>query len=194
MMFSNSKNIITAFLRGRLYELFGLCFLGLSLTLIPSLLTYTPADSSWNLAIDSETQNCLGSFGAIMSDLFLQSFGFLSYILSFFFLGCGVFLFTRPKGSLLLLKGVVFLIGYSFLLAGAACWEQGGAIGYLLSRKFCQLPFSSLSIALALLSLSLPLLLFASGLKFSHLRSVFSLIQKTFQRSNAPVDESRGWF
>src|ERR1700722_14181511 len=98
MMFLNSKNIISSFLRGRLYELFGLCLLAFSLSLMPSLLTHSPADSCWNLAIDSETQNCLGSFGAIMSDLFLQSFGFLSYILSFFLLGLSLFLFTRPKG------------------------------------------------------------------------------------------------
>src|SRR3990167_9778282 len=109
MMFSNTKNIITSFLRSRLYELFGLCFLAFSLSLLPSLLTHAPSDASWNLAIDCEIQNCLGSFGAITSDIFIQSFGPLSYILPFFFLGFGLFLFTRPKGSLLFFRSTIFL-------------------------------------------------------------------------------------
>lgn len=187
MMVVNSKNVITSFLRSRLYELFGLGFLLFSISLLPSLLTHSPTDSCWNLAVDSETQNCLGSFGAILSDLFLQSFGFLSYVLSFFFLGLGLFLFTRPKGSLLFLRTTIFLIGFSLLLASAAFWEQGGAVGYLISRKLYGLSFSPLGIALILLGVSLPLLLFASGLRISHIRSLL----KNPQKSKAPVKKKR---
>lgn len=186
MVFSNSKHMISSFLRSRLYELFGLAFLVFSLSLMPSLLTHTPADSSWNLAVDSETQNFFGTYGAITSDLFLQSFGFLSYILAFFFLGLGLFLFSRPKGTRLLLRCIAFLTGYSLLCAGAAYWEQGGAIGYLLSRKIYHLPYAPLAIALALLCMSLPLLLFANGVKFSHLRQALSFLKKIFQTVSLP--------
>jgi DNA segregation ATPase FtsK/SpoIIIE-like protein len=179
--------MITSFLRSRLYELFGLCFLGFSLSLIPSFLTYAPVDSSWNLAVDSETQNFLGSYGAITSDLFFQLFGIFSYLLPCFFLGFGLFLFERPKGMQLFLRSMVFVGGYGFLLAGAAFWGQGGATGYLLSRSLYQLPFTSIGIALALVGISLPLLLFSSGLKLSHLRRFFSLLRKTFQKSEIPL-------
>ncbi|MBA3814316.1 MAG: DNA translocase FtsK 4TM domain-containing protein [Alphaproteobacteria bacterium] len=187
MMFSNSKNIITSFIRSRLYELFGLGFLVLSFSIIPSLLTHSPTDSSWNLAVDSEIQNCLGSFGAIVSDLFLQFFGLLSYVWPFFFLGMGFFLFTRPKGFLLFLRSTAFLSGYALLLAGAAYWKQGGAIGYLLSKKLYQLSFPSIGIALTLLSVGLSLLLFASGLKIAHLRNML----QSFQKPKVPLKKRR---
>lgn len=187
MMFLNPKNVIISFIGSRLYELFGLCFLVFSLSLMPSLLTHTPADSSWNLAIDSETQNSLGAFGAVISDLFFQSFGMLSYVLPFVFGGLGLFLFTRPKGYLLFLHSVGFLSGYVLLLAGAAFWAQGGAVGYLLSRKIYEISLPSPVIALALLSVALPLLFFASGLKFSHLRYFLSLTQKAVKKPQVAV-------
>lgn len=191
MMFSNPKNLLTSFVRRRLYELFGLCFLTFALALLPSLLTHTPSDSSWNLAIDSEIQNCLGSFGAIISDLFLQSFGVLSYLLPFFFLGFGLFLFSRPNGGFLFLKSIVFLGGYFLLMTGAAYWEQGGAIGYLLSQKVYNLPIPSLGIALALVVASLPLLLFASGLRLSHFKYVQPALKTTPPKPKAPKKERR---
>lgn len=183
--------MITSFLRSRLYELCGLCFLAFALSLFPSLLTHNSSDSSWNLAIDSETQNCLGSFGAITSDLFIQSFGFLSYLLPFFFMGFGFFLFTRPKGSLLFLRSTIFLGGSFLLVTGAAFWEQGGAIGYLFSQKIYKMPFSPLGIALILVGTSLPLLMFASGLRFSHLRYFWSFIKNNAQEPKVPRKKRR---
>lgn len=183
--------MITSFLRSRLYELCGLGCLAFALSLLPALLTHNSSDSSWNLAIDSEIQNCLGSFGAITSDLFIQSFGSLSYLLPFFFMGFGFFLFTRPKGSLLFLRSTIFL-GSSFLLVtGAAYWEQGGAIGYLFSQKIYKMPFSPLGIALILVSTSLPLLMFASGLRFSHLRYFWSFIKNNAQEPKVPKKKRR---
>lgn len=185
------RQLILSFLRSRLYELFGLCFFSFSLSLIPALLTYTPADSSWNLAVDSETQNCLGAFGAITSDLFLQSFGMLSYIFPFFFLGFGLFLFTRPKGIPLFLRSTVFLVGFFILSAAAAFWGQGGVLGYLLSRELYQVPFPPMGVALTLLSVGLPLLLVAGGLKFPHLRTTYSLLKKPFQKSKTSSKKRR---
>lgn len=191
MMFLISKNMISSFLRSRLYELFGLFFLGLALSLMPSLLTHSPGDSCWNLAVDSEIQNCLGVFGAVISDLFLQLFGFLSYLWPFFFLGIGLFLFTRPKGYLLFFRSAIFLSGYGLLLAGVAFWERGGAIGYLMSRKLYQLPFSSITIALTLLCSSLPLLLFASGIKMAHVKVLFPFVKRSAQKSKTPLKKRR---
>lgn len=183
MMFSNPKNVIISFIRSRLYELFGLCFFAFAISLMPSLLTHTPTDPSWNLAVDSEIQNCLGSFGAIISDLFFQFFGNLSYILPCAFMGLGLFLFTRPKRPLLLLRSLVFLCGYLLLLAGAAFWGYGGVVGYLLSRQLYSPSLPAIGIALVLLSVAILLLVFASGLKFSHLAYLFSLTKATAKTS-----------
>lgn len=183
MVFSSSKNLATSFFRSRLYELTGLIFLIFSLGLSAALLTHAPTDPSWNLVANSETQNLLGSFGAITSDLFLQFFGPLSYILPLFFVGVGFFLFSRPKRFSLLLRCVLFLCGFFLLLSSLSFWEKGGALGYILFKSLDQVPLSPLKLSLSLLALSLPFLLITSGIKLSHLKTFFSFIQKKSQKS-----------
>ncbi len=182
MVFLSSKKVVTSFLRSWLYELTGLCFLIFSLALSASLLTHAPTDPSWNLVVDSEIQNLLGSLGAVTSDLFLQFFGPLSYILALFFLTMGFFLFTHPKGSSLLLRTTLFLSGFLLLLSSLSYWGKGGAFGYLLLKNLDGIPVSPLCLSLSLLALSLPLLLFTSGFKFSYLKRFSFLIQKPPQK------------
>ncbi len=183
MVFSSSKNLATSFLRSRLYELTGLSFLVFSLGLSAALLTHTPTDPSWNLAANSEIQNLLGSFGAVISDLFLQFFGPLSYVLALFFLVMGFFLFTHPKRFSLFLRSILFLCGFCLLLSSISFWGKGGALGYILFKSLSQIPLSPLQLSLALLALSLPLLLITTGLKLSHCRIFFSFLQKRPQKS-----------
>ncbi|HUX79392.1 MAG TPA: DNA translocase FtsK 4TM domain-containing protein [Alphaproteobacteria bacterium] len=178
MVFSRSKNLATSFFRSRLYEIVGLSFLLFSLTLSAALLSHTPTDPSWNLAADSEIQNLLGSYGAIISDLFLQFIGPLSYVLAFFLLVMGAFLFTHPKGLSVFLRGVLFLCGFFLLLSGLSFWGNGGALGYILLKRLSEIPLPPLILSLVLLALGLPLLLFTGGLKFSHLKVFFGFIQK----------------
>ena len=180
MVSSSSKNLITSFFRSRLYELFGLSFLVFSLALTGALLTHAPTDPSWNLATDREIQNLLGSFGAIMSDLFLQLFGSLSYVIALFLLGAGCFLFTHPKGPTIFFRSIFFLCGFYFLLTSLSFWDKGGALGYILLKGLRQIPISPLNLSLCLLALSLPLLFMASGLKLLHLKRVFSFLWKSF--------------
>ena len=183
MVFSRSKNIATSFLRSRLYELTGLSFLIFSLALSAALLTHAPTDPSWSLAADSEIQNLLGSFGAITSDLFLQFLGPLSYVLIFFSLVMGIFLFSHPKGFSLLLRSALFLCGFFLLLSSLSFWGKGGALGYILFKSLSEIPLSPLILSLSLLALSLPLLFVTSGLKLSHLKIFFSFIQQRPQKS-----------
>ena len=56
------------------------CFLVSSVILV-SILSYDQIDPSWNLATSGATENLLGSFGAILSDLLIQSFGLTNIIL-----------------------------------------------------------------------------------------------------------------
>lgn len=183
MVFSHSKKQIASFFRSRLYEFFGLCVLSFFLALTLALLTHTPTDPSWNLAVDSETQNLLGPIGAIASDLFFQSFGSLSYVFTVFCLGLALFLFTRPKGSFLLFRSSLFLAGFFLLLLSFAFWEKGGAIGYLLLQSLREFLFPSWSLVSGLLMVSLFLLLLASGLKPSHMKRIFLLLQKGTPKS-----------
>lgn len=174
-----SKSVKSSFFRSRLYELFGLGFLLFSLALTLALFSHSPTDPSWNLVAESKTQNLLGSFGAILSDLFLQVFGPLSYLLAFFCFIFSLFLFRRLKGLTLFFRLLSFVIGFFLLLVSLASWGQGGTLGYLLLMSLPNLDLSLFTICLSLFILSLPCLFIGSGLKFSHLKSLFSLIHRT---------------
>lgn len=66
---------VKALLKRRLAELLGLlCGLG-GLALLVALASYNPADPSWNTATTRAPANLAGPFGAVLSDLLLQNFG-----------------------------------------------------------------------------------------------------------------------
>ncbi|MBI2707920.1 MAG: DNA translocase FtsK 4TM domain-containing protein [Proteobacteria bacterium] len=183
------KNSISSFIRGRLYELFGLSLFIFSCTLAGSLLTHTPSDPSWNLAVDSEVQNLLGGFGATLSDLFFQFFGLSSYVLAFFSGTTGFFLFKHPKGNSLLLRSFLFIVGFLFLIVGLSFWGKGGAFGYLLFQNLNHIPVAPLHLTLLFLTVSFPLLLWANGLKFSHVRLAYSLFPKRQKTPSKPLQQ-----
>jgi S-DNA-T family DNA segregation ATPase FtsK/SpoIIIE len=182
MVFSYSRITLTSFLHGRLYELFGLSFFIFALVLLMSLLTHSPTDASWNLAVDSETQNFMGFFGAVISDLFLQSFGPLSYVLALFCFGVGCYLFTHPRGTKIILRCSLFLSGFIMLLASLSLWEKGGAFGFLILQALNQIPLSPLGLSLILLATSLPLLLLASGVRPYHLKKLSFFVFHNFSK------------
>ncbi len=167
--------MMTAFFRSRLYEFFGLSFFTFSFVLVAALLTHSPTDPSWNLVVDSETHNILGSFGAILSDLFLQFFGVLSYFLAIFFLSFGIFLFSHPKRGSILFRIILFVIGFSCLLSGLSYWEQGGALGYLFLKSLGGIPVSHVNLALFLMGAGIPLVGLACGVRFFYVKKLFSL-------------------
>ena len=138
---------------------FGFSFLVISGALLLSLLSHTPTDPSWNLAVESETQNLLGEFGAILSDLVLQLFGLLSYVIAFFSFLAGFFILMRPKTSSLLFRSFLFIVGFLLLLVSFSFWKKGGALGHLLFQNLSKIPFSPLSLTLIFLAIGFPLLL-----------------------------------
>jgi len=172
-----SNNLITSFIRNRLYELCGLSFLLFGVALSGALITHNPTDPSWNLAVDSEIQNIMGSFGSIISDLFFQFFGHLSYVIVLFSVAAGFFLFARPKRKFIMLRFILFIVGFILLVTGAAYWEMGGSLGYLIFKNLSDLPLSPLAIAPVCIILSLPLLIFSSGFRISQVKKYLSHIQ-----------------
>src|SRR5260370_17337924 len=86
----------------RLNELVGFLFVVSATVLFLALASYSPRDPSLNTAasLDSQsTHNCIGLFGASVSDLLLQSagiFGFLvPLILALLVVGCSLSLCLR---------------------------------------------------------------------------------------------------
>ncbi len=74
----------------RLNEAVGFLLLLLGLAVVLSLLSFSPADPSWNTASAvTRTHNLLGSFGAKWADLVLQAFGVSAFLLPLHVWGLG---------------------------------------------------------------------------------------------------------
>lgn len=171
-----SKPFFLSFVKSRLSELSGLAFLFFCFALLASLLTHTQTDPSWNLAIKSETQNMLGQSGAILSDVFFQLFGPLSYLIALFSLTFGVFLFFHPKKRSLFLRLSLFLLGFLCLSISLSFWSSGGVLGYLVFQHLLKTSLPPLLFLFLFFTLSIPLLLFGNGFRLSHLKRLHSLI------------------
>ena len=171
------KQSISSFFQSRLYELFGLSFIALATILGCSLLTHSPSDPSWNLAVDSDPHNFLGLSGAVVSDLCFQLFGPLSYVLSSFFIIYGIFLFSRPKGLSLTFRFSLFLVGFFCLLAGSSLWNKGGVLGSFFFAFFKDIPLASTPLSLILFALAIPLLFFSIGLRLSYITKIGNLFE-----------------
>ena len=102
------------FIIRRFIEIFGICLIIISLFLLFSLISYSPEDPNFIFPRDTQIKNLLGINGSIISDIFLQSFGFISFIVpvSLFFTGVNI---VKSKESLLFINNLFYIIVYIFL-------------------------------------------------------------------------------
>ena len=134
------------FLIKRFIELFGLLISILSVLLLISLLTYSPEDPNFIFPQNTEIKNFLGYRGSFVSDLFFQSIGLVSILISItlFVTGGNI---IRTKKLLLILQNSFFLILYSLIGSlfftiyyPESFWlvinGNGGFVGKLLSQTF----------------------------------------------------------
>lgn len=77
-------------------EMLGVVLIGVFLFLFVSLLSYHPLDPSFHTVTDAAARNLCGKAGAYLSDLFMQLFGLMSYLLVCYSLVFGIF-YVRKK-------------------------------------------------------------------------------------------------
>lgn len=77
-------------------EMLGVALIGVFLFLFVSLATYHPLDPSFHTVTDGKVHNLCGKAGSYLSDLFVQLFGLMSYLLVSFSLVFGIF-YVRKK-------------------------------------------------------------------------------------------------
>lgn len=77
-------------------EMLGVALIGVFLFLFVSLVTYHPLDPSFHTVTDGKVHNLCGKAGSYLSDLFIQFFGLMSYLLVSFSLVFGIF-YVRKK-------------------------------------------------------------------------------------------------
>ena len=95
----------------RLIEIFGIVTLFLGLLLLTSLITYSPDDPNFIFSKDIKIKNLLGIHGSYVSDLFFQSVGLISYLISISFIFTGINIFIS-KDFFLIIENIFFIILY----------------------------------------------------------------------------------
>ena len=95
----------------RLAEIFGIIIFAAGILLIISLISYSPEDPNFIFPDNTKIKNLLGFQGAFTSDLFLQSIGLISYLISFTLIITGFNIF-RDKEFFLIINNIFFSIIY----------------------------------------------------------------------------------
>ena len=111
-LFMEIKKILentSNFLIKRFIEVFGLFISILSTLLLIALLSYSPEDPNFIFPDNTKIENILGFRGSLVADLFFQSIGLISILISitFFFTGCNI---IRTKKLLLILQNSFYLV------------------------------------------------------------------------------------
>ncbi len=113
----NIKNLIKKsldFTIKRVAEIVGISFILISLLLLISLISYSSEDPNFIFTENTEIKNLLGFRGSYISDLFFQSVGLVSFLISFTIFFTGINL-VKDKKFLVIIENIFFTILYSIL-------------------------------------------------------------------------------
>ncbi|MDC1045159.1 DNA translocase FtsK [Candidatus Pelagibacter sp.] len=112
MNIKKTANFLLNFAIKRLVEIFGILIFLIGLMLLISLFTYSPEDPNFIFPENTQIKNLLGFKGSFTSDLFFQSVGLISYLISFTFIFTGINIF-RTKDFFLIIENNFFTVLYS---------------------------------------------------------------------------------
>jgi len=147
----NIKKIVNTallFTVKRLMEILGFVVLLLGILLLISLISYSPNDPNFIFSDTIEIKNLLGFRGSFVSDLFFQSIGLISYLVSITLIITGVNIF-KTKDLFLIIENFFYVVLYSILgsLFLNFFYEDtfslyingnGGFVGNYLSKTFLE--------------------------------------------------------
>ena len=111
MDIKKTANLLLNFTLKRLAEFFGIIVFVAGTLLLIALITYSPEDPNFIFPDNKNINNLLGFKGSFISDLFFQSVGLISYLISFTFILTGINIF-RLKQFFLLIENIFFTIIY----------------------------------------------------------------------------------
>ncbi|MDB4613321.1 DNA translocase FtsK 4TM domain-containing protein, partial [Candidatus Pelagibacter sp.] len=112
MNIKKTANFLLNFAIKRLVEIFGILIFLIGLMLLISLFTHSPEDPNFIFPENTQIKNLLGFKGSFTSDLFFQSVGLISYLISFTFIFTGINIF-RTKDFFLIIENNFFTVLYS---------------------------------------------------------------------------------
>ena len=111
MDIKKTANLLLNFAIKRLAEIFGLIIFVSGILLFAALITYSPEDPNFIFPDNTEIKNLLGFKGSFISDLFFQSIGLISYLISFTIILTGINLF-RLKQFFLIIENIFYTTIY----------------------------------------------------------------------------------
>ena len=130
----------------RLIEIIGFIISFFGILILAALLSYSPNDPNFIFPENTNIDNLMGSRGSFISDLFLQSLGYISYLIPVTLIFTGVSIFKK-KEILLIIENTFYIIPYC--LFGSLFFSyflkdsfqlyingSGGFIGNYLNQNF----------------------------------------------------------
>ena len=112
MNIKKTANLLINFAFKRLAEIFGIVIFFAGLLLLISLLSYSPEDPNFIFPKNTQIKNILGIKGSIISDLFFQSVGLISYLISITLVITGINILIVKK-NFLIIENIFFVVIYS---------------------------------------------------------------------------------
>tara|TARA_B100002051_G_scaffold43294_1_gene37780 strand:- start:2251 stop:4335 length:2085 start_codon:yes stop_codon:yes gene_type:complete len=98
----------------RLFELIGVILVLISIYLFLSLYSYSPEDPNFIFNENTEIKNLLGIKGSLISDIFFQSLGFISFLIPLTILFTGINI-AKNKKPIIIIENIFFSIIYLIL-------------------------------------------------------------------------------
>ncbi len=193
------------FLIRRLIELFGLLIIFSSIFLFISLLSYAPDDPNFIFPKNTIIKNFFGAKGSLVSDLFFQSLGLISILISFSFFITGIQI-VKNKNFVVILQNTFFIILYSIVATlffnfyyHDSFWlvinGNGGFVGELLNKTFL-ISLINLNVKIAYFFLIFLILLFflmsinfSPKLFFKYIIALYNFLFKKKEKSYTNENE-----
>ena len=189
MNIKKTASLLLNFAVKRLAEILGIVIFLSGLALLAALVTFSPDDPNFIFPENTQIKNLLGFQGSFIADLFFQSIGLVSYLVSFTFLITGINIFTS-KDFFLIIENIFFSILYSIFgtlflthyypeIFTLYINGNGGFVGNYFDQTFLKsiiLINESLSYYILIL---LTLIIFLISINFS-LRKFSGFIRKVF--------------
>ena len=173
----------------RLIEIMGITIVITGLLLLISLLSFSPDDPNFIFPDDKPIVNILGFYGSFTSDLFFQSFGYITLLIPFSFIMTGINIFLNKK-ILLIIESLFYTVLYSLL--GSLLFSfyypnafelfingSGGFIGKYLETTFLYSIININSQVSYYTLIFLVLILFLLSIQFK-INSFYNFIKKIF--------------
>ena len=107
-------NSTITFIINRLIEIISIFLSLVGFFLLISLITYSPEDPNFIFPDNTIIKNFFGFQGSFISDIFFQSIGLISYLVSITFMFTGINIF-RNKKLLLIIQNTFFIVLYSIV-------------------------------------------------------------------------------